>query len=161
MFNMKNSKPVSTPLVGHFKLTKKLCPSTKKEKGEMSVIPYSSAIGSLMYVMVYTRLDISHAVGVVSIFLENPCKAHWEVVKWIFRYLKGTLKVSLIFGESEPSLEGYIDSDMTGDLDCRKSTSRYLFTFAGGVISWQSKLQKRVSLSTTKAEYIATIEAGK
>ena len=76
-FNMKISKPVSTPLVGHFKLSKRLCPSTKKEKGEMSVIPYSSAVGCLMYVMVCTRPDISHTIGVVNRFLENPGKAHW------------------------------------------------------------------------------------
>ena len=61
-FNMKNSKPVSTPLVEHFKLTKRLCPSTEKEEGKMLVIPYSSAVGSLMYAMVCTRLDISHAI---------------------------------------------------------------------------------------------------
>ena len=73
---MKNSKPVSTPFAGHFKFSKRLCPSTKKEKGKMSVIPYSSTIGSLMYVMVCTRPDISHAVGVVSKFLPNPGKAH-------------------------------------------------------------------------------------
>ena len=80
-FNMKNSKPVSTPLVGHFKLSKRLCPFTKKEKGEMSIIPYSLAIGSLIYAMVCTCPDISHAVGVVSRFLANPGKAHWEAVK--------------------------------------------------------------------------------
>ena len=73
---MKKSKPVSTPLAGHFKLSERLCPSTEKEKGEMSIIPYSSAIGSLMYTMVFTRQDISHAVGVVSRFLVNPGKAH-------------------------------------------------------------------------------------
>ena len=73
---MKNSKPVSTPLTGHFKLSKRLCPSTEKEKGEMSVISYSSAVGSLMYAMVCTRPNISHEVGVVSRFLENPSKAH-------------------------------------------------------------------------------------
>ena len=82
-------------------------------------------------------------------------------MKWIFRYLRGTSKVCLSFGGSKPSLEGYIDFDMTGDLDCRKSTSRYLFTFAGGAISWKSKLQKCVSLSTTEAEYIVATEAGK
>ena len=74
MFNKKNSKLVSTPLGGHFKLSKRLYPSTNKEKGEMSVIPYSLAIGSLMYAMVCIRLDISHVVG-------NPGKAHWEAVK--------------------------------------------------------------------------------
>ena len=85
---MKNSKPVSTPLVGHFKISKRLYLSMEKEKGEMSVIPYSSTIGSLMYAMVCTRPDISHAIdGVVSRFLANPSKAHWKVMKWIFRAL--------------------------------------------------------------------------
>ena len=68
-FNMKNLKPVSTPLAGHFKLSKRLCPSTEKEKGKMSVIPYSLVVGSLMYAMVCTRPNISHAVGVVNRFL--------------------------------------------------------------------------------------------
>ena len=106
----------------------------------MSVILYLSTVGSLMYVMVCTRPDISHAVGVVSRFIANLGKTHWEMVKWIFRYLRGTLKVCLSFGESKPFLEGYIDSDMAGDLDSRKSTSGYLFTAPRGVISWQSKL---------------------
>ena len=99
-FNMKNPKKVSTPLGGHFKLSKRLCPSTEKEKGEMSVIPYSLTIGSLMYAMVCTHPDISHAGRVVSIFLANPGKAHREAVKWIFKYLRGTLKVCLRFGGS-------------------------------------------------------------
>ena len=127
----------------------------------MSIIPYSSVVRSLVYAMVCTCSDISHAVGVISRFLANPGKAHWEAVKWIFRYLRGTSKVCLSFGESEPSRESYIDSDMAGDLDCRKSTFGYLFTVAGGAISWQSKLQKCVSLSTTEAKYIATTEARK
>ena len=102
----------------------------------MSVIPYSSIVGSLVYAMVCTRLDISHAVGVVSRFLANPGKTHWEVVKWIFRYPRGTSKVCLSFEESEPSLKCYTDSNMAGNLDCRKSTSRYLFIVARGAISW-------------------------
>ena len=89
-----------------------------------------------MYAMVCTCPNISHVVGVIIRFLANPGKAHWEAVKWIFRYLKDTSKVCLSFGESKPFLEGYIDSDMDRDLDCRKSTSWYLFTFAGGAISW-------------------------
>ena len=76
IFNMKNSKLVSTPLAGHFKLSKRLCPSMAKEKGEMSVIPYSLTVGSLMYSMVCTRLGIFHAVGVVRRCLANPGKAH-------------------------------------------------------------------------------------
>ena len=90
-FNMKNSKTISTPLAGHLKLSKRLCPSTEEEKAEMSVISYS-------------LVDISHASGVESRFLENPGKAQWEAMKWIFRYLKGTSKVCLSFEGSEPSL---------------------------------------------------------
>ena len=160
-FNMKEAKPVTTPLGGHWKLSKSSCPSTEEENKKMVVIPYSSAVGSLMYAMVCTRPDIAHAVGVVSRFLSNPGKQHWEAVKWIFRYLRRTSKLRLSFGRGKLVLEGYTDVDMAGDLDGRKSTSGYLFTFVGGVVSWQSKLQKCVALSTTEAEYIAVTEAGK
>lgn len=160
-FNMKNAKQVNTPLAAHFKLSKRCCPTTEKEKESMSHIPYSSAVGSLMYAMVCTRPDIAHAVGLVSRYLANPSKVHWEAVKWILRYLRGTSNLSLCFGGGEPILEGFTDADMAGDLDNRKSTSGYLFKFAGGAISWQSKLQKCVALSTTEAEYIAAVEASK
>ena len=75
-FNMKEAKPVTTPLGGHYKLSKSSCPSTEEENKKMVVIPYSSAVGSLMYAMVCTRPDIAHAVGVVSRFLSNPGKQH-------------------------------------------------------------------------------------
>jgi hypothetical protein len=114
-----------------------------------------------MYAMVCTRPDIAQAVGVVSRYLSNPGRDHWEAVKWILRYLRGSSKLCLCFGESKPVLEGFTDADWAGDLDSRKSTSGYLFTFAGGAVSWQSKLQKCVALSTTEAEYIAANEAGK
>ena len=90
MFNMKHAKPVSTPLSAYFKLRKKSCSSSKKEKKDIVSTIYSSAVGSLIYAMVCTRLDIAHAVGVVDRFLVNPGKDHWKVVKWIFRYLRGS-----------------------------------------------------------------------
>ena len=114
-----------------------------------------------MYAMVCTRPNITHIVGVVSRFLANPGKEHWEAVKWIFRYLRGTSKLYLCFGKGKPVLEDYIDADKVGDLKGRKSTSYYLFTFVGGAISWQSKLQKCVALSTTEAKYIVATEASK
>ena len=80
-FNMSTCKPVSTPLAGHFKLSSNECPTSKKDKEEMMKIPYASAVGSLMYAMVCTRPDIAHAVGVVSRFLSNPGKEHWNDVK--------------------------------------------------------------------------------
>ncbi|GKB41487.1 hypothetical protein Tco_0886429 [Tanacetum coccineum] len=116
------------------------------------------AVGSLMYDMVCTRPDLAHAVGVVCRFLSNPGKKHWEAVKWIFRYLRGTSKLGITFGNGKPMLVGYTDSDLAGNKDNMKSTSGYLMTFAGGAVSWQSRLQKCVALSTTKAEYVAATE---
>ncbi len=84
---MRDAKPVRTPLASHFRLSKEQCPETNEEKDFMARVPYASTIGSLMYAMVCTRLDISHAVGVVSRYMSNPGKQHWEAVKWILRYL--------------------------------------------------------------------------
>jgi hypothetical protein len=81
-FRMQNEKPVSTPLASHFKLTKEMCPKTQEEIEYMSRVPYLSAVGSLMYAMVCTRPDIAHTVGVVSRYMNNPSKEHWEAVKW-------------------------------------------------------------------------------
>ncbi|KAL6328283.1 hypothetical protein AAG906_034426 [Vitis piasezkii] len=160
-FNMSKAKVVSSPLASHFKLSSRHSPSTDKEKEDMRRVPYASAVGSLMYAMVCTRPDIAYAVGVVSRFLSNPGRHHWEAVKWIMRYLRGTSKLKLTFGNGKPILVGYTDSDMAGDVDNRRSTSGYLMTFSGGAVSWQSRLQKCVALSTTEAEYIAAAEACK
>ncbi|KAJ0837622.1 putative RNA-directed DNA polymerase [Helianthus annuus] len=160
-FNMAKAKAVSSPLTPNFKLTDKDCPSSKEEIEDMDKVPYASAVGSLMYAMVCTRPNIAHAVGVVSRFLSNPGKKHWEAVKWIFRYLRGSSKLGITFGNEEPMLVGYTDSDLAGNKDNMKSTSGYLMTFAGGAVSWQSRLQKYVALSTTEAEYVAATEACK
>ena len=100
-------------------------------------------------------------MGVVSRFLANPGKQHWQAVKWILRYLKGTSHYCLCFGHDETVLEGFTDADMAGDMDTRKSTTGYLYTFAGAAVSWVSRLQRIVALSTTEAEYIAATEACK
>ncbi|CAM6082590.1 unnamed protein product [Calypogeia fissa] len=162
--NMASAKAMSVPLAAHFKLSAAHCPTDAIEKGLMSKIPYDSAVGSLMYLMVCTRPDIAHAVGVVSRYMANPGKVHWEAVKWILRYLQGTSKVGLLFdaqSNNAMSLVGYVDSDYGGDLDNRKSTSRYTFTLAGGCVSWRSTKQKCISQSSTEAEYVAAAEASK
>ena len=111
----------------------------------MRKVPYQSVVGSLMYAMVCTMPDIAYAVGVVSRFMKNASKAHWEAVKWILRYLKGTSTSCLCFGSGDPVLQGYMDADYAGDKDHRKSTFGYLMIYAGGAVSWQSRLQKCVS----------------
>ena len=160
-FNMGSSKPVSTQLAGHFKLSSKQCPTSEKDKEEMKKVPYALSVDSLMYAMVCTRPDIAHAIGVVSRFLSNPGKEHWHAVKWILRYLKSISKICLRFGDGKLVLYEYTDADMVGDVNTRKSTSRYMMTFTRGAVSWQSKLQKCVALSSTEAEYIAITEATK
>ena len=134
-FNMGKAKPVSTPLGLHFKLSAGQSPSTVEEKEAMQYIPYASAMGSLTYAMVCTRPDIAHAVGLVSRFLSNPSKEHWNVVKWILRYLQGTADLKLCYGSDKPILVGYSDADMAGDIDSRRSTLGYLVTFAGGAVA--------------------------
>ena len=158
---MKDAKSVTTQLAKHFKLTKHLSPKTDKEKEYMTKVPYASAVGSLMYAMVCTRPDIAQAVGVVSRFMNNPGKGHWEAVKWILRYLRGTSHYSLCFGGSNSCLQGYVDSDMAGDLDGGRSTTGYVFTIGGTTVSWISKLQQIVALSTTESEYVAITEGSK
>jgi hypothetical protein len=100
-------------------------------------------------------------MGVVSRYMNNLGKEHWEEVKWILRYLRGTSTHALCFGGSNTILQGYVDSDMEGDKDSRRSTTWYVFTVGGTIVSWISKLQKVVSLSTIEAEYVVATEASK
>ncbi|KAH9769282.1 hypothetical protein KPL71_011940 [Citrus sinensis] len=118
-------------------------------------------LGSLMFAMICTRPDIAQAVGAVSRYMANPGGEHWIAVKRILRYIRGTSDVALCYGGSEFTVRGYVDSDFAGDLDKRKSTTSYVFTLAGAAISWVSKLQTVVALSTTEAEYMAATQACK
>ncbi|RVW87710.1 Retrovirus-related Pol polyprotein from transposon TNT 1-94 [Vitis vinifera] len=135
-FNMNEAKPVSTPLGSHFKLSKEQSPKTEEERDHMSKVPYASAIGSLMYAMVCTRPDIAHAVGVVSRFMSRPGKQHWEAVKWILRYLKGSLDTCLCFTGASLKLQGYVDADFAGDIDSRKKAEYVAATEAGKEMIW-------------------------
>ena len=128
----------------------------------MSKVPYSNAVSSLMYGMVCTRSDISHAVGTVRSYMHNPRKEHWKAVKWILRYIQKTLDVGLIFKKDDmvgQHVVGYCDSDYAGDLDNRRSTTVYVFTLVKASVSWKSTLQSTVALSKTEAEYMAITEA--
>ena len=129
---MEKAKVVSTPLATHFKMSFKQSPSNEDDKLYMQWVPYAYVVGSLMYAMVCTRPDIAHVVGTVSRFLSNPGREHWNAVKWILRYLRGTVNMMLCFGDYKPTVVGYSDSNMAGDIDSRKSTSGYMIKFAGG-----------------------------
>ncbi|KAK1652059.1 hypothetical protein QYE76_069864 [Lolium multiflorum] len=148
--------------VGHLAQVGTLqCPSSEDDIEYMSRVPYSSAVGSLMYAMVCSRPDLSYAMSLVSRYMANPGKEHWKAVQWIFRYLRGTSKACLRFGRIGEGLAGYVDSDYAGDLDKRRSLTGYVFTVGGCAVSWKATLQDVVAQSTTEAEYMAIAEAGK
>lgn len=160
-FNMHDAKEVSTPFAAHFKLSSALSPTTEEDIAYMAKVPYSSAVGSLMYAMICTRPDLSYAVSMVSRYMANPGKEHWAAVKWIFRYLRGTSSLCLRFGKTDSGVLGYVDSDYAKDLDKRRSITGYVFTLGNCAVSWKAQLQSTVALSTTEAEYMAVTEAVK
>ena len=154
-FNMHDAKSVSTPIASHFKLSSTQCPTTDDDLEYMSRVPYSSAVGSLMYAMVCSRPDLSYAMSLVSRYMANPGKEHWNAVQWIFRYLRGTSNACLKFGKTDEGLVGYVDSDFAADFDKRRSLTGYVFTLVGCVVSWRATLQSVVAQSTIEAEYMA------
>jgi hypothetical protein len=108
----------------------------------MSRVHYSSLVGSLMYAMVCTRPDISHTMGVVSRYMNNLGKEHWGAVKWILSYLRGIATHALCFGGSNIVLQGYVDSNMAGNKERRRSMTRYVFTVGGTTVSWISNYKR-------------------
>ncbi|KAM6600577.1 hypothetical protein CsatA_020186 [Cannabis sativa] len=162
-FGFSDAKPVSTPIAQHFKLSSNLSPLNEQEAKEMENIPYTNLVGSIMYIMVCTRPDLSHAVSIVSRYMGNPGMEHWKAVKWLMRYLRGTTDVGLMYSPdgNELAVNGFVDSDYAGDIDTRRSQSGWVFRVNCCTISWKANLQTIVALSTTEAEYISCTEAVK
>nr|KYP38863.1 Retrovirus-related Pol polyprotein from transposon TNT 1-94 [Cajanus cajan] len=161
-FGMHNAKPLSTPMSVKEKLKNVAQTLSQTEQNNVLQVPYASAVGSLMYTMVCTRPDLAYAVSVVSRYLNQPQKEHWQAVKRIFRNLRGTSDIGLIYGaNTNCCLAGYSDADYAADLDGRKSITGYAFTLKSYLVSWKATLQSSVALSTTEAEYMALTEAAK
>src|SRR5436189_6313179 len=154
-FKMDKAKPIDTSVMKNHGLSRNDCPKTPADKAKMANVPYASAIGSLMYAMVCNRPDLAYAVGLLSRFQSDPGIPHWNAVKRVLQYLVGTTNYTLCYGGSNVLLQGYTDADWAGDLDERKSTSAHVFLLNGGAISWRSKKQGMIALSTMEAEYIA------
>lgn len=159
-FNMTDCNPISTPVDPNQELTKGMSPKTKEEADEMAGIPYQEAVGSILYLVQCTRPDLAFAVNNVSRFNQNPGKAHWSAVKRIFRYLKGTVDKQLVYRSAANSdVRGFSDADFSNDIDDRRSCTGYVFVVQGGAVSWSSKRQHTVAVSTTEAEYMALSHA--
>ncbi|KAJ0391337.1 hypothetical protein P43SY_011673 [Pythium insidiosum] len=125
---------------------------------------YRGALGMLMYLATSTRPDIAYAVGQLSRFAAAPTVKHVGTIKRVMRYLAGTVEQGIVYSRQQKTsdsidLQGYCDSDWAGDAETRKSTTGFVFTLAGGAVSWMSRRQTIIALSTAEAEYVAACEA--
>jgi hypothetical protein len=161
-FKMDQSKKGFLPVLQGVKLSEAQCPTTAEDKEKMSVIPYASAIGSIMYAMLCTRPDVCLAISLVGRYQSNPGMDHWTAVKNILKYLKRTKDMFLVYGgDKELAVKGYVDASFDTDPDDSKSQTGYVFILNGGAVSWCSSKQSVVAGSTCEAEYIAASEAAK
>ncbi len=114
---------------------------------------YIRMVGSLIY-MTITRPDLNYAVGVVSRFMQTPQKPHLDAVRRILRYIKHTLQCGIFYeAKSQLQVHGYTDVDWADNVSDKRSTSGFMFSFGSGAISWSSKKQPTIALSSTEAEY--------
>jgi hypothetical protein len=168
-FDMTACSSKDTPCDPSVKLSKDQTPTTTADIEAMRHVPYREAVGGLLYLVVATRPDLAYAVSEVSRYMCNPGEKHWNAVKRILAYLKGTLDLGISFNASTivikedghnrltlvTPLEVYSDADFAGNVDTRRSTSGFHYFAFGGPIAWRSKLQAIVTLSTMESEYIA------
>jgi len=148
---MKDCRNVATPQATGQHLE-------KNEGTPVKAKEYQALIGSLTYAAMSTRPDIAGALGSVNQFASSPSETHWKAAKRILRYLKGTLDHGICFNgntDTKVVLSGFVDADWAGDVTTRKSQSGYVFQLRGGPISWVSKKQSTVALSSTEAKYVA------
>lgn len=157
-FDLSGLSPVKTPMdpQEHFEKSDEGYEATEYLRKW-----YQSAVGSLMYAMLGTRPDLAYAVSVVSRYSSNPNDKHQKAVKRIFRYLNGTVDLTLTYRGDLMPLNGYTDADWAGDRDTRRSTSGFTFNIGSGALSWQSKRQPTVALSSCEAEYMGQTQATK
>ncbi|XP_042484605.1 secreted RxLR effector protein 161-like [Macadamia integrifolia] len=132
-YSMMNCKSGVSPIIKGDKFSLNQCPKNDLERTQIKDIPYSSAVGSLMYAMTCTSPDISFAVGMLGRYVSNPGMDHWVAAKKVMRYLKRTREYMLTYRASDRlEVIGYSDFDYAGCLDSRKSTLGYIFLLAGG-----------------------------
>jgi hypothetical protein len=128
----------------------------------MCTVPYVSTVGTLMYLAIVTRPNITYAVGVLCRFMACPGPEHWKAVKHLFRYLRGTCNFRLTY-KPEPSASYlfyvYSNADHGANLDNGRSMSAYVVKIGSGTVSWSSRLQSIMALSTTEAEFAAAASA--
>ena len=156
-FNHTNCSSVYIPADPGIKLV------AANSKANEKFYPYREAIGSLMYLAVCTRPDLAYIVGVQSRYMENPDTTHWQGIKRVFKYLKGSIDRGITYkiNSQDATFSMYCDSDWGGDNDTRKSTSGWIGFINGGPVTWTSRKQTVIATSTTDAEFVALCSATK
>jgi hypothetical protein len=155
------SLPLATILPPHTRLSKDDCDSAPERAFHLR---YRGIVGSLGYLVNMTRPDLAFAYSELSKYVQRPGKAHMAAAEHTLRYLRGTFDKSLRFSRDCPIVDtpwGWVDSDWAGDTDTRRSHAAYIIMMNGGPISWKSRRQDSVALSTSEAEYMAASEVGK
>ncbi|RVW39391.1 hypothetical protein VitviT2T_024278 [Vitis vinifera] len=153
-FSHLKIKDANTPFDSSIKLE-------KNDGRSVAQLEYASAIGSLMYVAQCTRADISFVVSKLSRFTSNPSVEHWKAIGRVLGYLKNTKELSLQYSKFPAIIEGYLDASWISSVGDNLSTTGWVFTLGGGVVSWGSKKQTCISHSTMEAEFIALAATGK
>lgn len=155
-FLPENHRSVSSPTTNDFKHLVPSPPGTVPIKK-----PFSSLVGGLLWVAQCSRPDISFPVNRLSQFLQNPSLEHWNAAVRILQYLKQTKDLKLLLGGKSLVPVAYSDADWAEDRHDRKSTTGYVFKLGDGAISWRSRKQKTVSLSSTEAEYMVMSDSSR
>lgn len=153
-FNMSEAKGVTTPMLPNQE--RDLDPATS------SKFPYRQAVGALLYLSNKTRPDIAYAVSIASRNLENPKESDIDNVKRIFKYLRQNPDSGVMFKKTgEIKLDAYCDSSFADDRETRKSTTGFIILMSGGALTWSSRKQPIVTLSTTESEFVAAADCTK
>lgn len=162
-FQLNAAPPMSLPVLkGLLRLSMFASPSSPADVQAMAVLPFREVVGCLMYAALTVRFDIAFMAGQLAQHCQNPGLEHWKAAIRVLRYLKATCNHGLCFGGNDSNnhvLVGYSDADYAGNPDTRRSTSGYVFILNGGAVTWSSRRQPIVALSTMQSEYIAASEA--
>lgn len=159
-FNMSGCKdldnPTPLPYAANFQVNTDI---TEEEKAYMKNVPYREAIGGLIYLSSCCRPDISYSVSMLASVMQNPSKYHWQLVKHLLTYLASTKYRGIEYTSVNPAIGNrilcYSDADHAGDKYKRKSRTGYLAMLNNGPISWYSKMQLNIAISSTESEYYA------
>jgi len=153
-FQLLDSKPIHTPIDPGTILDASQCPDKAIEH------PYREACGSVLWPAIISRPDVSFAIGLLTQFMQNPSEEHWKAIRRVIKYLHTTKNLWLTFGGPNAQILGFTDADWASQAH-RHSISGFAFKIGCGAVTWSSRKQSIVALSTAEAEYVAAAHSTK